>query len=465
MKKKKGFMLVAVLVFLVVVIIISIPVVRGLVQNSNIKAVNVSEEKADEIAYAGYKVMENYVVNETTAFENETKAFGNAQSIENNNILKTKLDIPYNFYSVEDATNSTVSSGTRETHVTTTINRDPASDKIASVTITSTTDFSEVDGFFEDTIYFDLGGAIVDSGGSNLFNKNDFTDHDEDIDGDEESGSVDNALDRISPDTEIPVGGMNDEEHSRVINEKGTSIDIDIVKDKDDTGQGLWGTGGNQIYVTTDKIEKMVKLLENVVNKTDSKYYIVNVYSSKNAAGTSATPPQLLFDRDLTIDISSLATESYPRPVLVFNMCGNVEGGIKFDQGISLTLSGGDFVVLSNQIEQLKAFNIIQGNQPDTNIPYQVTIGSTDDKVQNEIQLLGGNDGVVMKDFFLYLPNLPVKLGGSWGKPVEITGGLIVKEIQYIKGWGEEKPIFLPNGTDAPLEVQWQGDDWLFGYY
>lgn len=133
--KKKGILLVNVLILLFILVLISVPIVLAVVQSNNKMTNEVTTTKANEIAYAGFKFMEKYVVeNEETYIKS---------NLDSNKAYSTTVDVPYG-----DGTEKiTVSISTKATLYPTRY--------LESINIIATADFAGTKGVYEDKIYFE----------------------------------------------------------------------------------------------------------------------------------------------------------------------------------------------------------------------------------------------------------------------------------------------------------------------
>ncbi|MFV0441722.1 MAG: hypothetical protein ACK5LV_10605 [Lachnospirales bacterium] len=404
MKKRKGVLLVWVLIILVIISMMTASIFGWLYYREEQTTKIMLESKADEIAYAGYKIMENFIIEETESFENK---------LDDNLEFKGSFEIPY------DNENRV-----RKTEVTAMIIKQALDDEIGEVNIVSKTLYADETGYYEDSIYYmNSTNETVDppTVSGNLFPPNSYYEDD----------GADKAYDRMGVENEPD---FLTKEHIEFLKENSNYIDID----SDDFGEGY-----QQMSLTTDIVNQWVELLE--ANDDGTKKYHIVFVEDKDATEKL----QMFLQEDITIDIRGLRSPDN-RPHLVFALHNN--GLFKNTQGpLTLTLSGGDFTILTNRIENLHHFVIEQGYMPSL-IPNQFTLGSTAPVSQWSINI--ATSGVKMENSFFYLPSSTVQLGTTWGTPAFYSGGFIAKKVIF-------------NSTPELCEMvnlPWQGDARLFGF-
>ncbi|MFV0440676.1 MAG: hypothetical protein ACK5LV_05230 [Lachnospirales bacterium] len=147
--KRKGALLVTVLVSIVIFIIISVPLTNFIQQSSDSASDNIMENKADEIAYAGFKIFERYVV------DYEQDYLGDLSFTDPNvdyGTWSTTITVPY-------------ADGTVETPVSITTKATTSDDGklIERVEVLATTAYSGITGAHEEIIDFQVETMILET--------------------------------------------------------------------------------------------------------------------------------------------------------------------------------------------------------------------------------------------------------------------------------------------------------------
>lgn len=134
--KRKGSLLIGVLILIVVFSIIAIPIALYVGYTSEVVNDYVLENKADEIAYGGYLFMEKYIVDYESEYINYLV----------DNKYNTEIVIPFG-----DGSNSMAVNIKTEAVLS-------GENSLSEVKITATTNYADIDGFYDNTIYFQESG-------------------------------------------------------------------------------------------------------------------------------------------------------------------------------------------------------------------------------------------------------------------------------------------------------------------
>lgn len=218
--KKKGVVLIGVLVLMSMFSIMSIPIVNMLVQQSDLNSRHLSRDKAKEIAYAGYKVIESFILNDEEAFQRTL--------VDGRNDFAVK--IPYGDEGVYNNKAEISVKATIENNV------------ITSVSIKSEANYNDVIGVYEDNLY--IGSTDEEE---SVFPTSTYLDT---------SDSITKLKQRMNVE-EIPK--LLSEEHKKWLMSNSTFVVCDDVD-----------AGGK---VTTDIINNQIEILNDKPN-TNSRYVI-----------------------------------------------------------------------------------------------------------------------------------------------------------------------------------------------
>ncbi|MFV0518685.1 MAG: hypothetical protein ACK5LY_00285 [Lachnospirales bacterium] len=298
--KRKGSLLIGVILLVTIVAILSIPILNTIGVTSNLKTQNVVVSKAEEIAYCGYMIIEKYIV------ENEDDFISSL----NNNVFEIELDIPYTF------TNNSKTA-------TIIANAKIEDNKLTEVTITSTATFSGEEGVYQDTIYFNSENQLM----SNVFPEDEYFEED----------SIDNMLDRVGV-TEIPT--LLGDEHISYL--KRNSNFIETVND---------GQFGSITRIEQDDINNFISALKAQDNGLRRNHIIfINPNQYYNATQ--------LFTYTYNVDLTGLQSpEGAPNFIIV------IKGDLQSWDIASFNITGGNMYILADNMTSVASFASVTADE------------------------------------------------------------------------------------------------------
>ncbi len=369
--KRKGSLLIGVLLLVMIITIVSTPLLYALLVNSEKQTDSYVSAKAEEIAYGGYKVMETYILENRQSF---------IDSLNDANILEVVLDMPY--------TNS--STTTKETTVKATASF--LGTNLDKVEIVSTTDFSGIPGTYSYTLYFDNSTT---SSSSNLFPSGSYYDEKHG-----NYGPLDQMLDRLGRDAVAP---LLTPEHIAYLKRDSNYIEVTN------------GTGpfGSFTFLSQANVDAFISALVAQQGSESYKNHIVfiteDIYNSIKLASNN-----------LTFDLTGLNSPDGV-PNLIFAISDDFEtwGDVQFD------INGGNLYMLSEAMPNMANFASLLNTGETIDDIGQLTIATNENAHNVTFERLN------LCNTFYYLPGASVHFhteGYERGR--ENYGGIVADSIQ-----------------------------------
>ncbi len=393
--KRKGNILMGVLLLVVVITIVSVPLLYSISVNGDKQTDSYVKAKADEIAYGGYKVMETYILDNQQHF---------ISSLDEDSTLEVVLDMPY------------TDSGTTTKSTTVTAKATLLGSKLDKVEVTSTTEFSGIEGSYAFTLYFESAGSS-----SSVFPSDSYYD---DTRGND-NASVENMLDRLG---RTEVGPLLSDEHVAYL--KSNSNYIDVTNNT--------APYGSFTFLSQSHINAFISAL--VAQQGDESFKNHIVFINKDQYNSYK-----LASNNLTFDLSGLNSPDGV-PNLIFAIRDDFETWDK----VQFDINGGNLYMLAEGMPNMANFTSLANTGETTDDVGQLTIATTGTQSGfTEFQNLN------LFNTFYYVPNIDIHFrthGYESGR--ENYGGLVAKRIQESNsGHLELNP------------VQWEGSDDILGYY
>lgn len=448
--KRKGVLLITVLILFAVLVILSVSIMLFTTQSNDKMASNVSEEKAYEIAYAGYSIMEKYIVEYEEIYINDNLGSGDTYS--------TTVSIPYNDGSVSKEVNIDTKATLYEGY-------------LQEVIIKAKASFGEVESSYSNTIYFEDPYVRPKS----VFPYNNFSLDQNPIDSPSNSTADSLGLiDRMAVDSVPTINAehinwilSNSKTSSVTINtdsngkvtESDIKTKIEELKSKSDTDKSKsWQV----IYINNTTSKFTTIYLDGTMNINNTRIHTFDFDSLGNDEETT----NLIFLSNRDIKIAPYWEAATSESTYLNSIFPNSD--VSFLTGALYEVIGGDMYFISYGGGSYSAYdanrigvNVSVYNKYNKSLSEigQITIASTLNH-SGEFDIWAGNH----KNLFVYYPNSKVEITDN-SEIVSTTlyersnyactyGGVVAKSITWISSAYK----------DEYVGVEWRGDPELLGY-
>ncbi|MFV0441721.1 MAG: type II secretion system protein [Lachnospirales bacterium] len=379
MNKRKGFILLWILVAVALFAMASAPVVQKLILQSDMKTRNILSDKADEIAYAGSKTMENFILTNFDVFYDR---------LDDEKKFETIFEIPFDN-----------EGGIKRANVVATYVPLSDENKYEKVEIVSRAEFSDVEGIFKQTLYY--SGETEEVARGEVFSEDVYFDA-KDSDG-------------------TPIKKLKGRMGIETIPELLTDTHLNWLKNNSN-----YVEAGNAENVSSENIQLYINKLIMQQNKSDyvKKDQHMIIYNW-NCDVT-----------DMKIDLSGLDAPDGEMPTLIIVLNSNmtVQNSLEVENGNVVFLTKGYL----NLYLRSEAFNIIQNPQN-----CQITFGSNISFTLTHRYSMENIFFYLPNNASTHFDNTSLKTGGYIAQDYQIDHSSVFNQEKHIRVQWKGKPEYF----------------------
>ncbi len=422
MRKKKGGLLLLVIMLIAVVGILSVPMISMVGQNFNISNRGITDIKADELAYGGFKIVKKYIIQDKNRGSDSTFQNYLTEDLDGDGINdagNVVINLPYG----TDGDTVPVDSRTEVVF---------ENSKIKEVHITTTATYGKSTETYEETVYFSTqnnSDGVIEVATSKIFPNSTYYEIDTRVDKNNNIinnwGSVDKMKARMEVN-EIPA--IADSEHIDFLTRNNTVEPVLL----DGTSKAL----------NESKIQTYVAELASNVDRKENSIHVINLKEENNWSdfdGYIDIVPQN--DNEIEIDLSNLGIAGENDVNLIFITDTRFAfGGLNTNRDrpeeVIFKVKGGHvhFVYATDSTSTDTTINMNITSRPfEAGAEAgQVTIGIT-----GKGYTLNPSYGE-MKNIFIYAPQRQLTFARNNSSP---SGGIVTYRIIEANNVG---PTFIP---------------------